>query len=162
MWPFQRRQPSLQQRLRQANEALRKHDLPAAIKAYQQILEQDPGNVGVVLNLGAALHLAGQHTPAIERFEEALQHEPHNVTALINLSAAHGSLGHLDKGIAALVRALELDSTKRDLHYNLAVLYLRKGELANAMAELELELAMHPDHALASSTLLQLRRQHLG
>lgn len=148
-------------RLRRANDALRRRDHATAITAYQEILGEDPENLGVLLNLGTALHLSGQHTRAIERFEQVLQRDPRHVVALINLGAAHGALGHLDKGIAALVQALQVDSTRRDLHYNLAALYLRQGQAANAMAELELELALHPDHKLAQQTRLELRKQLL-
>lgn len=148
-------------RLRRANDALRKQDYATAILAYQEMLTDDPENLGVLLNLGTALHLSGQHTRAIERFEQVLARDPQHVVALINLAAAHGALGHLDKGIETLVRALEIDSTRRDLHYNLAALYVRKGQAANALAELELELALHPDHRLARQTLAELRKQLL-
>jgi tetratricopeptide (TPR) repeat protein len=154
-------QPTIAVRLRRANDALRKRDYGAAITAYQEMLTDDPENVGVLLNLGTALHLSGQHTRAIERFEQVLARDPQHVVGLINLAAAHGALGHLDKGIEALVLALEIDSTRRDLHYNLAALYVRKGQAANAMAELELELALHPDHRLARQTLTELRKQLL-
>lgn len=149
-------------RMQAANGALRRRDYATAIAQYEALLAEAPDNVAVLLNLGTALHLAGRHTPAIERFEQVLQREPANVTALINLAAAHGALGHLDKAIGILTQALQLDATKRDLHYNLAALYARKGLVPNAMAELELELAMHPDHALAKTTLTELRRQYLG
>lgn len=161
MWPFGRRSARRRQ-LRIANGALRRREYTTAIAQYRALLADDPDNTALLLNLGTALHLAGQHTPAIEKFERVLQLDPVSVTALINLGAAHGSLGHLDKAIEILAQALQLDSTKRDLHYNLAALYMRKGLLPNAMAELELELAMHPDHALAKSTLAELRRQYLG
>ena len=159
---FGPRQPRPGRQLRQANEALRKGDHATAISLYNALLADDPDNVVALLNLGTALHLTGQHTPAIARFERVLELSPGHVTALINLAAAHGALGHLDKAIQILAQALEIDATKRDLHYNLAALYVRKGLLANAMAELELELAFHPDHALATSTLHELRRQYLG
>lgn len=161
MWPFGRR-TGRRRELRAANEALRRHDYAGAIARYQAMLVDDPNSTTLLVNLGTALHLAGQHTPAIERFERVLQLDPTSVTTLINLGAAHGSLGHIDKAIEILAQALQLDSTKRDLHYNLAALYARKGLLPNAMAELELELALHPDHALAKSTLAELRRQYLG
>jgi len=162
--PWRRPQPAQQDFARQvrlANDALRRHDYAAAIAAYKAILDADPENLGVLLNLGTALHLSGQHTPAIERFEQVLARDPQHVVALINLGAAHGALGHLDRGIEALVRAVETDATRRDLHYNLAALYVRKGQAANAMAELELELALHPDHKLAKETALELRKQLL-
>lgn len=163
--PWRRRQEpekrDFARQLRLANDALRQRDYPAAIAAYKAILDADPENLGVLLNLGTALHLSGQHTPAIERFEQVLARDPRHVVALINLGAAHGALGHLDRGIEALVCALEVDSTRRDLHYNLAALYIRKGQAANAMAELELELALHPDHKLAKETLAELRKQLL-
>lgn len=162
MWSFKRRQPDRKHLVRQGNEALRKQDYATAIAVYKSLLAETPDDIGLLMNLGAAYHLSGQHTPAIERFERVLELDPGNATALINLAAAHGTLGHHDRGIEALVKALELDPTKRDLHYNLAVLYLRKGLLPNAMAELELELAIHPEHALARSTLTDLRRQYLG
>ncbi len=162
--PWRRQEPEKQdfaRQLRLANDALRTNNYPVAIAAYKAILDADPENLGVLLNLGTALHLSGQHTPAIERFEQVLARDPGHVVALINLGAAHGALGHLDRGIEALVRALEVDSTRRDLHYNLAALYVRKGQAANAMAELELELALHPDHKLAKETLAEMRKQLL-
>jgi len=162
--PWRRQEPEKRdfaRQLRLANDALRKNDYPAAIAAYKTILDADPGNLGVLLNLGTALHLSGQHTPAIERFEQVLARDPQHVVALINLGAAHGALGHLDRGVEALTRALAVDSTRRDLHYNLAALYIRKGQAANAMAELELALALHPDHKLAKETITELRKQLL-
>jgi tetratricopeptide (TPR) repeat protein len=162
MFPLKRRQTDSRRELRKAREALRRHDYPAALAIYKALLDEAPDNITLMLNYGTALHLAGQHTPAIEQFERALQLDPRNATALINLAAAHGALGHLDRGIEALIRALEIEPTKRDLHYNLAALYVRKGLLPNALAELELELAVHPDHALAKSTLAELRRHYLG
>ncbi len=163
MWPFRRRPGSdLRRRLKAANEALRKRDLPAAIAAYGEVLATDPENQSALMNLGTALHLSGQHTAAIERFEQVLAHDPANATAYINLGAAHGSLGHLDRAMEALLKALELAPMKRDIHYNLATLYLRKGEVVRAMAELELELAMHPDHVPAQKAVAELRRQQFG
>lgn len=149
------------QRLRQANDALRKRDYAAAIAIYKEILAADPENLAVLLNLGAAYHLAEQHSLAIECFEKVLQRDAENVTALINVAAAHGALGHLDQGIAALTKALQVDATRQDLHYNLAALYLRKGQIANAMAELELELALHPRHKLARQAAEELRKRFL-
>lgn len=163
MWPFRRSaQPSLRQLMKAANRALRRRDLPAAIAGFEAVLAADPDNESALLNLGTALHLTGQHTAAIARFEAALARNPANATGWLNLAAARGALGHLDRGIEALIKAVELAPTKRDLHYNLAALYLRKGEPARAMAELELELALHPDHALAKQVAAELRRQHLG
>jgi len=163
MWPFRRRRPTpVHRSLTQANDALRKNDLATAIKLYNEFLQEHPEHLGALVNLGTALHLSGQHSRAIERFQQALSHDPDNAAVLINLAAAHGALGHLDKGIQTLIRVLDIAPTKRDLHYNLAALYLRKGQLANAMAELELELALHSDHRLASQTLNELRRLHMG
>ena len=133
---------------------------PAAV--VERVLAEHPDNLTACLNLGVALHLSGQHTPAIAQFEHALTLDPHNATAAMNLGAAHAALGHLDRAIAALIRALEAAPAKRDLHYNLAALYLRKGEAARAMAELELELALNPDHALAKQAAEELRKQMLG
>lgn len=159
---FDREAYRKRRQLQRANAALRQRDYATAIAEYKALLAADPDKVPLLVNLGTALHLAGQHTPAIERFERVLQLDPYHVTALINLGAAHATLGHLDRAISILAQALEVDATQRDLHYNLAALYVRQGLIPNAMAELELELAMHPDHDLAKSTLAELRKQYLG
>lgn len=163
MWPFRRAKGiSLRRQLAAANRALQRHNLPEAIAAYRAVLAEYPENLTACLNLGVALHMSGQHTPAIEQFEHALALDPKNATAAMNLGAAHAALGHLDRGIEALIRALEAAPAKRDIHYNLAALYLRKGEAARAMAELELELALNPDHALAKKAAEDLRRRMFG
>ena len=57
----------------------------------------------------------------------------------------------------ALLKALEIDPKHRDCHYNLAIAQQKKGRPLAALAELELELALHPDHRPAVELAVHLR-----
>jgi len=82
---------------------------------------------------------------------------PHEARAHLNLAAAENALGHLDRAERALLRALEINPQQQGVHYNLAVLYLKRNQLANAMAEMELELAVNPGHRETQVALRALR-----
>jgi len=64
-----------------------------------------------------------------------------------------------NKRIDLLIEALNIDAEFRDVHYNLAIAYWRKGRVPEAMAELEMELALHPDHDPAKQAVAQLKQE---
>lgn len=161
MWPFRRRQhDSPKDRFRAGTRAIERGDLRGGVETLANLAEENPEDVAVAVNLGAAYFTLGDYAAAAEQFERARRHGGDRPRVLLNLAAARSALGDLDGAIDLLLRILELDPQYRDCHYNLGIAYWRKGRIPEAMAELEMELALHPDHELARQTAAQIRDRH--
>lgn len=64
-------------------------DLDGAIRAYREVLAQDPRNAQVRSNLGAALATLGRYEEAIAAYREALAAAPGNASIRTNLALAY-------------------------------------------------------------------------
>ncbi len=163
MWPFKRREPeSPEDRFKQGTRAIEQGHLAKGIDILTELTRDEPTNIEAAVNLGAARFTVGDFGAAEREFGRALEHSPDNPKILLNLAAVKSSMERLDEAIDLLMRILEIDPQFRDCHYNLAIAYWRKGHVPEAMAELELELALHPDHKLARELATQIRERHGG
>ena len=97
----------------------------AAIPLYEQLVQANPGVVGLVLNLGLAEHMAGREADSIPHFEAVLKTQPTSLPALQSLAGAHMALGHPAQAIAPLQKILAVEPKNTDA----------RGMLAGALAE---------------------------
>jgi len=162
MWPFRRQPPTPKSQLAAAQKRAARGDLEGAVALLLEVREAEPDNLAAVVNLGAVYYTLGRYTPAIEQFEHALRLEPDDPTVWLNLGAARNALGHLDKAIEALLKALELDPEHPEAHYNLAVAFLKRKQPLEALAELELELAVNPGNDRARKAAARLKAELLA
>ena len=70
-----------------------------AIDVYYRMLEQDPDNPGIYVNLAAIQVTKGNFEKAAELCEKAIALEPKNATAHNNLAVAYYTLGKHDLAI---------------------------------------------------------------
>jgi Tfp pilus assembly protein PilF len=145
--------------LRAATQALQTGDLEAAEARLRDVLAQDPQNVAALLNLGVVYHQTGQHSKAIEQFQQVTVLRPNEARAYVNLAAAENALGHVERSEEALLRALEIAPQQPGVHHNLGVIYLKRSQYGNAMAEFELELAVNPGAKETEAALRALRQK---
>ena len=163
MWPFGRREPQddekpePKQRFKEGTRALERGELGEAIEIFAALVQDEPDYVAARVNLGNAYYTHGEYVAAVRQFEEAHTRQPENPKILLNLAASKSALDQLDEAIDLLIEALNVDPEYRDVHYNLAIAYWRKGREPEAMAELEMELALHPDHQPAKEAVARLR-----
>lgn len=77
------------------------------------------------------------------------------------LGESYREQGQIDLAIGSFVRATSADPRLPDLHAALGVLYLQKGKLAEAQAEIDRELAISPENAgaLALKRKIQAMRK---
>jgi len=91
-----------------------------AVPVYRGLVAAVPGNPGLLLNLGMALHLAGEDEAAIAPLESALELQPALLPANLFLGAANLHLGRAAAAIAPLQKAVRLDPASRDARSLLA------------------------------------------
>jgi Tfp pilus assembly protein PilF len=80
--------------LQVADAYYRKDDLPAAERAYLEVLALDPESVEANIRLGVIAHLNGEHRGAEQYLKRVLANDPRNATAAYNLAVLHIEQAH--------------------------------------------------------------------
>ena len=91
-----------------------------AVPVYRELVTAVPGNPGLLVNLGMALHLAGDDGEAIASFEAALRLQPELLPANLFLGASNLRLGRTAAAIAPLQKAVRLAPANREARSMLA------------------------------------------
>jgi tetratricopeptide (TPR) repeat protein len=100
--------PALAEKSRVAKERMAAGRYAEAAAAYRELVKAVPGNAGLLVNLGMALHLSGKDQEAIPTFEAALRLDPGSLPANLFLGAAQLRLGRGEAAIAPLQKAVRL------------------------------------------------------
>src|SRR5882762_977295 len=79
-----------------------------AVPLYRELNQAVPNNPGLLLNLGMALHMAGDERNAIPQLEAAVKLDPKLAPAWLFLGAARLQLGRTPAAVEALKMALDL------------------------------------------------------
>lgn len=105
-----------------------------AIPLLRRCFELHPDDVNVLMNLGGAYILAGQHARAVPVLEKATELAPEDPNIWTNLAAAY--LGKLvtstragqDNALAAYRRVIELDAAYPNVYYNMGLIYVDRRD----------------------------------
>ncbi|MBM3724120.1 MAG: tetratricopeptide repeat protein [Acidobacteria bacterium] len=111
--------------------AARRHD--EAVRLYGQLVQEVPGNPGLITNLGLALHQAGRYQEAAARFRAALKLAPGSFPANLMLGLALQKLGQPAAAIAPLSAAVRLQPGEPTARLELADALLGAGRAAEAI-----------------------------
>ncbi len=128
-----------------AKEFMAQGKFAEAILLYRELNQAVPGNPGLMLNLGMALHLTGDDRASIPQLEAVVKLDPKLVPAWLFLGAARLELGQARTGLEALKMVLHLQPDHRGALEMLASALLsldRPTEAANQyhkLAELDPE-----------------------
>ena len=90
----------------QARQLMASGRFEEAIPIYRQLVKAEPGNPGLLLNLGLAQHMAGHDREAIPTLEAVLKTQPDSLPALISLGSARLALNQPNEAIAPLRKAV--------------------------------------------------------
>jgi tetratricopeptide (TPR) repeat protein len=127
---------------RRAKELMVADRFADAAAIYEKLVQAMPGNPGLRLNLGMALHMAGEDAKAIPHFEAVLKQQSNALPALMLLSASHLRTGNPAKAVPLLEKALSLAPEERE----------GRAMLADALLMLDrYEAAIPHLHKLASA-----------
>lgn len=128
--------------------------LDEAASEFQKAIRLDPDSAHAHDNLATIFAERGQLEEALTEFMEAVRLEPDSPTTrhyLASFLAAHGQ----DLAMAQYRKAIELEYEFPDAHLNLALSLADRGQLEEAVVELEIAHAQAPEdemiqHELAS------------
>src|SRR5882762_3121078 len=96
-----------------ARELMADGKFAAAVPLYRELNRAVPNNPGLLLNLGMALHMAGDERNSIPQLEAAVKFDPGLAPAWLFLGAARLELGQTLSGLEALKMVLELQPDHR-------------------------------------------------
>jgi len=116
-----------------------------ATSQYREALKLDPQSWQAYNQLGILLAQAGKPDEAAAQYVEALHINPEVPELHNNLGALFADKGETDQAIDEFQKSLNL-LPDADVYYNLANMYLRKGNAAAARLNFERALAINPDH----------------
>jgi tetratricopeptide (TPR) repeat protein len=152
--------------LNQGASLLQQGKAQEAILPLERAYELDAENVVVLINLGGAYVMTGRHKKAVPLLEAARDNEPDNVMIWINLGAAY--LGNpvlatpeqQVQAIEAFEQALILNSAAPNVHYNLGLIFVDRGDTDLAIAAFHKALQTNPLDQDARSWLRKLEEQN--
>ncbi|NWF99544.1 MAG: alkaline phosphatase family protein [Thermoanaerobaculaceae bacterium] len=124
-----------------------------------KVLANDPGNAGVLFNLGVCQAELGKNREAEASLRQCIARSPNDPSAYYNLGMVLGVQGRVDEAIQAFTKALQLGLNTAQLHIGLARAYFFKRDYAATVAALKRALAVEPTNQEATK-LLELLRQH--
>ncbi|MBM3810655.1 MAG: tetratricopeptide repeat protein [Acidimicrobiia bacterium] len=104
-----------------------------AALVYGQLVKQVPGNPGLLLNLGMAQHMAGQHAAAVSNLDAALKIDPNILPANLFLGGSLMKLGQPARAVAPLRRVVGVQPELKDARQLLADALLGSGRPREAI-----------------------------
>ncbi len=121
--------------------------LDEAISEFEKAIDLDPESAHARDNLGTVLAEKGQLLEALFEYVDAVRAEPESPSAHHYLASFLASQGH-ELAVAEHRRTIELEYEFPDAHLNLALAMAERGQLEDAVAELETAHAQMPDDEL--------------
>lgn len=125
--------------------AMRSGDVELAKKNYREVLELDPKDTKVMLQLGALLYEEKKYEEAIDLMDKIIAIEPTNLEAISQKAFAFDSMGESEKAFEAYSSALEQNPDSPDLIFNLGRLYYMRDDFTSAIEQFKNVLNISPD-----------------
>lgn len=113
------------------------------------LIQQDPQNVMLVLELGDLYLEEGSTAEAEEVYNLALRMEPYNPSVFFSLGNLYSESKRFEQAINAFERGILLAPTDLDLRNNLGNVFLRQQQFADAEQQFQAIVARRPDYAAA-------------
>lgn len=107
-----------------------------AVPVYRELVAALPGNPGLLLNLGMALHLSGASREAVTPLAAALERQPASFPAALFLGAARLRSGQARAAIGPLQKAVGLQGDHREARSLLVDALLAEGRRNEAEPQL--------------------------
>src|SRR5437016_2430369 len=120
---------------RRAKELMAEGRFVQAVPLYRELNVAVPNNPGLLLNLGMALHMAGDERKSIPQLEAAVKLDSTLAPAWLFLGAARLQLGQIPAAVDAVKMVLRLQPDHRDALEMLAGALLSLNRAAEAVEQ---------------------------
>ncbi len=140
---------ALAARAAQGAAALRASRFDEAAAIYGELAEQRPKDPGLLMNLGMARYMAGQHAEAIAPLQQALALNPALAPASLFLGGALLDTGRVKDALAPLRKAVTAIPDNADARDLLARAHLALSQFGNAAARYRALAGLQPDNPRA-------------
>lgn len=127
-----------------------------ALKAFQDLDRDFPGNVDVKLSLAQAFRALQKTDEAIKVYEEILKIDPDNPTAHAQRALVSGKSEHVESAVTQLEQSLDIDANNVEAYINLGRVYGRQKRIEEAEGVYLKALELDPDNVDALNALANL------
>ncbi len=133
-----------------------------AAQIFRQMVDKDPTDAVVLMDLGAALAQLGQIEEALKQFNEALQYSDSKSRIHFHMATSFTQMGWEKQAIEHYRSAIETDPTFREAHFQLANVLMRQELFEEAIPHYQRVVDLDPGNAFAhfmgAMTLIRTRR----
>jgi tetratricopeptide (TPR) repeat protein len=130
-----------------------KGDYNAAIKKYEQVLAENPSNVGAMYELSYTLEAKKDYQKSLETARKGVQYRSELLDQFyLVIGNDLDDMGQPDKALAAYREGVSVAPRNFLLHYNIALVYERQKKPDEARKAVKTAAILNPKHA--SSQLL--------
>ena len=136
-----------------ADYALGVEDYPRAIRLHEEVVRKHPDDALAHYHLGFALGMMGNRTAEVSEYQEAAALGLRDWDLFLNLGLAQLENGDLKASTGSLQQAVLLGETHPESHFNLALVFERRGMHADAEREMLASLQLNPHQADARNLL---------
>ena len=117
-----------------ADYALRIEDYSEAVRLHTEVVRKRPDDALAHYHLGFAQGMVGNRTAEVTEYQRALELGLRSWDLFLNLGLAQLENGKLDAATDSLRQAVLLGENHSESHFNLGLVYERRGLLADADA----------------------------
>jgi Flp pilus assembly protein TadD len=127
-----------------ADYALGVEDYSGAIRLHEEVVREHPDDALAHYHLGFAQGMIGNRSAEIREYQRAAALRLRNWDLFLNLGLAQLENGDLVAATDSLQQAVLLGETHSESHFNLALVYERRGMHADAEREMLASLQLNP------------------
>lgn len=127
----------LNDKIDKAVELYEKGDLQKSLNLCRKLLEADPDNVYVLINIGNIYYVQNDYVSASVYYQKAVDADPYNYSALINLANSYFELKNYMDAIHYARNAVECRPTEKLAYIILGNSYFEMEKYQDSIAALE-------------------------
>jgi tetratricopeptide (TPR) repeat protein len=131
------------------------------VAIWEDTVTKSPNKARPWVNLGTALHDAGQWTRAAECYRRGLRINPHYNPAYFNLANTENTAGRFREALETAEAGLRINPNSHMLYYAHANACLRLGDQRQGLESLQAAIRLRPDHVQSQIGLASVYG-HLG
>lgn len=116
---------------------------------HEKMLEEDPGNVDLMLTIGRFYLNLGMVDKGMEYYEQAIEKAPDRPDIQVEYGLACYDIGRYPQAVASMEAALRISGDDPDTLTHLALAHLRMDEVDKSLELLEQAGTVDPQHAMS-------------